>query len=269
VAAAGKAEYPLPMYVNAALNRPGYQPGGYPSGGPLPHLMDVWRTAAPHLDFFAPDIYFPDFTNWCQKYCRNGNPLFIPESRVVPANLFYAIGQCDAMGVSPFGIEDEIPTASATDPLSFDKAYEILTQLEPLILSNRGQGTMAGVVLDETNQTQRITMGDFTLNLAHDYTWKYSSGYHSTNAWPRFGAIIISTAPDEYYVAGNGVIITFDSNSMENPIAGILGIDEGSFVNGKWMAERRLNGDESHQGRHVRLPPEGFSIQHVKLYAYH
>ena len=37
----GKAEYPLPMFVNAALIRPGYQPGQYPSAGPLPHLMDV------------------------------------------------------------------------------------------------------------------------------------------------------------------------------------------------------------------------------------
>ena len=34
VAAAGKKEYPLPMFVNAALIRPGHQPGQYPSGGP-------------------------------------------------------------------------------------------------------------------------------------------------------------------------------------------------------------------------------------------
>jgi len=51
VAEAGKAEYPLPMYVNAALIRPGYQPGQYPSAGPLPHLMDVWRAGAPKIDF--------------------------------------------------------------------------------------------------------------------------------------------------------------------------------------------------------------------------
>jgi beta-galactosidase GanA len=56
VAAAGKAVYPLPMYVNAALIRPGKRPGDYPSGGPLPHLFDVWRAAAPAVDFLAPDI---------------------------------------------------------------------------------------------------------------------------------------------------------------------------------------------------------------------
>ena len=47
VAAAGKTEYPLPMYVNAALIRPNYKPGQYASAGPLPHLMDVWRAGRP------------------------------------------------------------------------------------------------------------------------------------------------------------------------------------------------------------------------------
>ena len=47
VAEAGKKEYPIPMYVNAALIRPGYRPGQYPSAGPLPHLFDIWKAAAP------------------------------------------------------------------------------------------------------------------------------------------------------------------------------------------------------------------------------
>src|SRR5262249_53560007 len=58
VASAGKKEYPLPMFVNAALIRPGYQPGRYVSAGPLPHLIDVWRAAAPSIDMLSPDIYF-------------------------------------------------------------------------------------------------------------------------------------------------------------------------------------------------------------------
>jgi hypothetical protein len=46
-------------------------------------------------------------------------------------------------------------------------------------------------------------------------------------------------------------------------------IEEGSFVNGHWVAGRRLNGDEDHQGRHLRLVPDQFGIQRVKLYRYH
>ncbi len=60
----GKAQYSLPMFVNAALIRPGYQPGQYPSAGPLPHLMDVWRGGAPAIDFLSPDIYFQNFAEW-------------------------------------------------------------------------------------------------------------------------------------------------------------------------------------------------------------
>ena len=56
VAELGKAEYALPMFVNAALIRPGHQPGQYSSGGPLPHLMDVWRAGAPQIDFLSLDI---------------------------------------------------------------------------------------------------------------------------------------------------------------------------------------------------------------------
>ena len=43
VAAAGQSAYDLPMFVNAALVRPGRAPGEYPSAGPLPQVFDVWR----------------------------------------------------------------------------------------------------------------------------------------------------------------------------------------------------------------------------------
>jgi len=265
VAASGKAEYPLPMYVNAALIRPGYKPGQYPSGGPLPHLLDVWRAAAPQIDFLSPDIYFPNFAEWCGKYHRSGNPLFIPEAIRDTANPFYAFGQCDAMGFSPFAIED--PASSAPRP-DFGRCYDVLSQLAPVILQNQGKGTMAGVLLDETNQTQKIHLGNFTLNVSHDYTWAGSRDPHP-GPWPRFGGLIISTGPDEYLMAGSGLIVTFTSDSPADPIAGIASIEEGQFDNGRWVAGRRLNGDENHQGRHLRLVPGQFGIQLAKLYCYH
>ena len=61
VAAAGKKEYPIPMYVNAALNYKNVNPGQYPSAGPLPHLMDVWQAGAPQIDILSPDFYNPYF----------------------------------------------------------------------------------------------------------------------------------------------------------------------------------------------------------------
>lgn len=40
------------------------------------------------------------------------------------------------------------------------------------------------------------------------------------------------------------------------------------YWNGKKCAVRRMNGDQDHQGRHVRIPVNDYSIQHVKLYTY-
>jgi beta-galactosidase GanA len=80
VAGAGKREYALPMYVNAQLPAPQERAGEYPSGGPHPRYLEVWRTAAPSIDFYSPDIYWPDFEYWTQRYEVKGNAIFIPEA---------------------------------------------------------------------------------------------------------------------------------------------------------------------------------------------
>jgi beta-galactosidase GanA len=266
VAAAGKTEYPLPMFVNAALIRPNYKPGQYPSAGPLPHLFDVWRAAAPQIDFFAPDIYF-DFIKWCQKYHTPTNPLFIPETGrdlQSEVNVFYVIGKYDAIGFCPFAIELTPDPVNA--PIS--KSYEVLSQLAPLILEKQGSGQMTGILLDKENQTQDINLGSYTLKVSHSYTFKWTPRPANTDTWPIAGGIIISTSPDEYIVAGTGLIITFSTNQPSDKIAGIIAVEEGKYVNGYWLARHRLNGDENHQGRHLNLPFGGFSIQHVKLYCY-
>ena len=132
------------MYVNVALNRTGRKPGEYPSGGPLPHLLDVWKAGAPSLDFLAPDIYFPNFAQLAARYERADNLLFIPEANNATnpqgsANAFFSFGALDSIGFSPFSIES---LGDAPNPLS--QAYEVLGQLQPLILENRGRARMAG-----------------------------------------------------------------------------------------------------------------------------
>ena len=59
VASAGKAEYALPMCVNAALRDPLTNPMAtmYESGGPTDNVIPIWKVAAPAIDLVAPDIY--------------------------------------------------------------------------------------------------------------------------------------------------------------------------------------------------------------------
>jgi beta-galactosidase GanA len=260
VAEAGKAEYPLPMFVNAALIRPGHQPGQYPSAGPLPHLMDVWRAGAPKIDFLSPDIYFQNFAEWVRRYNRSGNPVFIPEAMPGPVdsvNALYAIGQHNAIGFSPFSIDslDEDTTTAVT------ASYDLLTQLAPLLLGNQGRGVMAGLLPEgpEQRQPQQLRLGNYVLYITFDKPSTQNPNVLS-------GGLVVAVGPDEYLFAGTGLTITFESPGSTEPLVGLLSVDEGKYVNGEWVAGRRLNGDQTHQGRHVRLG--SFGIQRVKLYRY-
>ncbi|HUI29396.1 MAG TPA: DUF5597 domain-containing protein [Candidatus Acidoferrales bacterium] len=262
VAEAGKKEYPLPMYVNAALIRPGYKPGQYPSAGPLPHLFDIWKLAAPEIDFLSPDIYFKNFAEWTEKYARPDNPMFIPEAANFQsiANAYYAFAQENAMGYSPFSIESLDP-----DNSQVTKGYDVLRQLEPLILENQGTDKIASVLIDSVNQKAQVKIGDYLINVRHEYSWPYAvrSGVDT----PRVGGMIIMLSPDEFLIAGSGIVVTFQS-ATDDSTAGIAGMEEGKFVDGKWIAGRRMNGDQDNQGRQMHLPGGTFGIQKVKLYKY-
>lgn len=269
VASAGENAYDLPMYVNAALIRPGESPGEYPSGGPLPHLIDVWRAAAPTLDFLAPDIYFPNFSEWTQRFEVSGNPLFIPEAgrahdATSGANAVYTFGAHDALGYSPFSIEDASPDGSLAE------AYAMLHKLAPLITEHQGTDTMAGVrppldfdgTLQETSQT--IPLGDYVFDVTFVDPWTSREEQDIKT----HGGLIIRTGDDQFFVAGSGITITFDVRDSDVARAGIARIEEGQFVEGEWERERVLNGDQSHQGRHLRIPPDHFGIQRLELYRY-
>lgn len=270
LAAAGKAAYPMPMYVNVALNRPGRIPGEYPSGGPLPHLIDVWKAGAPNLDLLAPDIYFPNFVDILNHYKRPDNPLFVPEAHnadnpIVPANAFYAFGQLDAIGFGPFSID-----SIDGEPGGLADAYAVLDQLRPQILAAQGTGRMAGFkprqLYDETvvYEPETRTIGDYRVTVAYADIQKPVA----TPQTAGYGGLIIQTGPEEYLVAGQGLTVTFQP--VGDGLAGLDQVREGRFdAGGAWVPGRVLNGDQTHQGRRMMLPPGKWQIQKVRLYRYH
>ena len=276
VAASGKAVYPLPMYVNAALIRPGKQPGQYPSGGPLPHLFGVWHAAAPAVDFFAPDLYFPNFVEWAMKYAGPDNPLFIPESgRVDAANLgadaFYAYAELNSMGFSVYAPEFLAPAEQEV----LGRAYDVLAQLTPMILANQGSGRMVGIraPADFAGTVdfapQQFTLGGYTFNVHFRRPAPISTGAKTETEIPgAHGGLIIQTGADEFLVAGAGMIITFGTRAPSKALAGIDSIWEGRFVNGTWVPGRNLNGDDDNQGRYLVMPAGQFTIRRVRLYTY-
>lgn len=279
VAAAGKAIYPLPTFVNAALNRPNLLPGQYPSGGPLPHLFSIWKAATPAIDLLTPDFYNPDFIKWNDLYVSEDNPLFIPEIKFEDSNAakaYYAIGHYKALGFSPFSIDSTLKPADV--PLG--KAYRHLSTLAPLISQakiNSASGKvnlLDGVLLDKERPSMKVTFGDIEITLKHEYTLSWSSGAKEEQ-WPEVGALIIRLSEKEFLFAGSGVVATFKDASQKNTI-GIESIWEGTYspisdgknATPRWNPGRLLNGDESHQGRHLNLTYGEFQTQRIVLYKY-
>ncbi len=259
VAAAGKADYALPMFANTWLSNPDNKPGNWPSGGPQPQVLDIWRAAAPHLDFLSPDIYQPNFEEWCRRYTHAGNPLFIPEMRREAdgaRNVFYAIGQRDAIGTSPFAVDSMEDVKQA--PLG--KSYEVLAQLAPVILKHQGKGEMAGFLLDKAHPSVKTQLGGYELEISLDSIFGSNSelGY----------GLIIATGPDEFTGAGSGFRVAFTAKTPGPRLVGIGTIDEASYFNGAWVPGRRLNGDENDQGQHWRFSPRDLGIERCTVYRY-
>jgi hypothetical protein len=266
IAKAGKDNYEIPMFVNSALNTPGKKPGEYPSAGPLPHLMDVWKAAGKTIDFLAPDFYNPSFKQWNDLFTRQGDPLFIPEHKfdaTAPFKGLYAIGHYEAIGFSPFSIESV--DVAKNEPLG--KIYDLVKQLTPVIEQYKGLGKIDGVLLDKENTTQVITLGNYEFMFKHDYTLNWSEGAKE-EVWPMVSAIIIEIAPDEFYVTGSGIVVTFQPLKNKEANAGILKVDQGRFDNNVWKTIRHFNGDQTHQGRHLRIAVGDYEIQKLKLYKY-
>jgi hypothetical protein len=292
----GKAEYPVPVFTNTWIVQPEDSgPGDYPSGCPEPHVLDVWRAGAPDIDINAPDIYLPNFNEWVTRFHQNGNPLFVPESRgddAGVANAFYAIGQQDSIGYSPFGIDsagrllnalDETYPVSPVNPqsLALTKGYDVLQQLSPLILKYQGSLSIGAVALDAGQASVSRDVGNYRVKVSARQTRQsLAVGSTTATAEPAY-AIILATGPDEYVIAGSNAEVTFLPNTPGPPIAGLAQVQAGRYEHGSWVPGRWLNGDDvllnyklaeaaatNQSGSGLRFPPGGPTIQKVSLYRY-
>lgn len=256
IAAAGKAEYPLPLYVNAWLEQYPWAPGTYPSGGPIAKVMDQWKALAPSIDLFAPDIYLPDFEAVCQEYAQRGNPLFIPEARPCmdsASNVFAAFGEHGALGFSPFAIESVgkgAPQPIAPDLAqlnimaeAFDvyrsgeylaESYALLESIEPLLLRYRLTPALRGFT---QNGRQEGLLLPFT---GCDWLIQYAQRPES----PKGGGLILQLDEGEFLLAGLNFKAVPQPKTGDPDFVDVLSITEGRYKNSQWIPGRRLNGDE-------------------------
>lgn len=202
-------------------------------------------------------------------------------------------GQHDAIGFSPFSIED----APDDGNYKLTKGYRKLKELMPVITKYQGKGMMKGVLFDGENREKNIEWDGMTLVCKHFFTLPWDARATDGSIWPEGGGLIIRLNELEYIVAGSGIVMEFKTpDEMKGYVKkelgedgfvasggktttkevwnngkriGIGSVDEVSVdSNGNLKYLRCLNGDQDHQGRHVRIGVDDFSILHVKLYEY-
>jgi Beta-galactosidase len=281
VAQKGKDAYALPMFANAWIKQPrATNPGKYPSGGPLPQVIDVWSAAAPAIDILAADIYAVEEFDWvCKEFSLSQNPLLIAETTTGPASsarAIYAFGKYNALCYSPFGIDGHGLFNSA-DPndVSLKNVYGCLKNIAPEIIKYRGTENMTALYLGEGDTESTVEMGDYAVNIS-----RFSSAGLFKMTGGRFGVageddkspaglIIIKESKNEYLVAGGvgGVQIAVGTSKSNKALySDYASIDELTFENGQ-IKTHRLNGDEIALGGAIIRPGE-VKIFRIKMYTY-
>jgi beta-galactosidase GanA len=196
--------------------------------------------------------------------------LFVPEANRpsdphLVANALHSFGAFAAIGFSPFDIDN----ASDADAARIAGLYEALGSIAPLVLQAQAEGRIAGFASPVSFSgvadlaPLHATLGEavFTATTIDPWTPREAQDPAS------HGALLIWLGGEDYLVAGQGVTLTVEP-ADGNGLLGFDWVEEGRFENGRWLPGRRLNGDQTHQGRHVRLPPGEVSMQKFRLYRY-
>jgi beta-galactosidase GanA len=289
VAAAGKAVYGLPMYVNAAVSNPLklQDPQTYASGGPNHTVIDVWKAAAPSIDVLGPDIYVPESQAYfahLKNYDRLDNALFVPESGNTPAYARYTFEVLGrrAIGVSIFGFDY---TGYANFPLGaketgpavvrpFGEVYRLISPIAPLWAQLSFEGkTWGGAEPDDGaprildlggGWTATLRFGEWQFGTT-DATWIKVPPRPRDADGPTGGALIAQLAPNEFLVTGRDVRVAFSRDSKDGKDFMMARIEEGHFEGDTWVFERVWNGDQTDYGLNFTKVPQ---ILRVKLATY-
>ncbi|HTY50888.1 MAG TPA: DUF5597 domain-containing protein [Steroidobacteraceae bacterium] len=267
VARAGKAVYALPMYMNAQLPAPFERAGEYPSGGPHPLNQAVYRAAAPAIDFYAPDIYWPEFAQWVDRYRALGNPVFVPEARLDEAagNALYTFGEARGFGFAPFGV-DTLPAAAAhTAPgPGIADTYAVLEPLAQTVIEAQQQGRIRALVLQaaDPRPSRTVSLDGYLLRATLARAWPSGAPAASSGAM-----MAVEERSNVLLILGSGLNVSFLRDpDAGGEIAGIAAIEQLRDGSDGWITERVLNGDQSDQGRALQMDPHTLQLYRVRLY---
>ncbi len=290
VAAAGKAAYALPMYVNAALRNPFEpgEPGSYESGGPTDNMLAVWKGAAPHLDLLAPDIYFRDHrtvTRVMDLYARPDNALYVSEignAQPFARYVFATLGR-GGIGFCPFGMDysdySNYPLgAERVDEQAlapFAQVYDLLRRMDRAWAGLAFDGRVWGVAEPDdedpalaedgeggtVGHTQSLDLGKWIAEVSYGRPMFGNAPPHGNDP-PAGGALFAEVGPDEYIVAGLQARVTFrPAEALAGRHMMLARVEEGRFEDGRWIFQRVWNGDQVDWGLNFSGRPHVLKVR--------
>jgi len=277
VAAAGKAEFAIPLYINVWVNYPPPlipqlqqdMPGiDYPSGGAWQKYVGLWRTLAPSLDVIGPDIYSDDsefYRSILDTYHRPDNALFVPETGRDDSYgkfFFYALGD-GAIGYSPFGVDQTGWNILGDQPWkSHANNFALIGPMSREIARLEFEGKLKTAVEEPGQTAQEIDFGGWQATVA--YGFPQSDGHRAPGTKDSHGAALVAQlGPDEFLVTGIDASISFHlPGKLPWSRSEVISAEQGTYENGVWKPVRLWNGDENDRGFCFYEKPE---VVRVKL----
>ena len=256
VAEMGKAEYPLPMYVNSALHRSatladaigkkedaettasGISPWAAPwttcwtSGEPRrrPSICSRPTLTAPGISSIGA-VGTADPVTRCSSPSRAAGRR-APPGCSTPSDTVRSACRYTGWSSTCCGTTVRMSWAGSIRPSRSSCPRSWTTRAR--------KATIASVLLQEEGQREQFRLGDYTMTVAFGND-RRPGGASRPPADRRAGALFVWTGPDEFYVIASNEVelaVTFVPNTPGPPLVGAGVIDEGSFVNGRWVQGR-------------------------------
>ena len=284
MAAAGRAVYDLPLYVNNAL-RDAVKPlapwnNDFASGGPTYDVIGIYKAMAPAVDIVGPDIYdgaSAQVGAVLGQFQRPDNALFVPEignAEPFARHLYPILGR-GAIGVVPFGIDyfdysNHPLGAKATDRTMvepFAKVYAAFAPMQRLWARWAFEGRTQGLSEGDDHAPQTLALKGWNARVTFgEWSFGEKSWFPKADAPPHAGrasggVAIAQTGDDEFVLVGQFARVRIEPADGA-PNAQLLSAEQGRFdAQGRWVAERRWNGDQVDYGFNLRAQPVVLKIR--------
>jgi hypothetical protein len=169
------------------------------------------------------------------------------------------------VGVRIFSVWVDSDESKGEPDAGISGAYGVLGSLGEMILSAQASNKIRGAVLRESSPrpTKTVALGGYLFEATLARSWPDKKLLSNDGAM-----MVIEAEANEFYIAGSRLTISFLRDpDVDDKVGGIASLEEVRRDHGEWVTVRRLNGDQSNQGRELLMDSRGYRVYRVRLYA--